>query len=160
MRLLRVLLRKTRTATTLPPRRLWAITRAWWVLTWVHVSLYALPYRFWKNRLNAALNDDGEQALDPAAALVCRQLARDIATAVRNHFLSINCLGKSLALHTLCRRAGYATRLMIGIRRTHGYIEGHAWLEADGSILNDTQAATKEFTRLGYLPVPQPTFSP
>lgn len=158
MRLLRILVRKIRTAANLPPTRLWGIASAWVLLTLVQLSIYALPYRVWKKRLNAALNANSKQTLKPREILRCRQLAQDVSIAARNHLLKTNCLGKSLALHLLCRRRGYAIKLIIGIRKTPEDIHGHAWLEAGGLVLNDTESVITEFTRLERLPGSQPTF--
>ncbi len=158
MHLLKVLVRKIRTASTLPLKRRWNIARAWWTLMLVQFSLNVLPYRYWLKRLNTAINTDHGGSSTVAAQQECKQIAQNIAIAARNHFLNVNCLGRSLALHALCRRAGFRTQIAIGIRKNRGDIQGHAWLEADGVVLNDTVEGISAFTKLYRLPSFQPTF--
>ncbi len=158
MHLLKVLARKIRTASTLPRKRRWNIARAWLALMLVQVSLNVLPYRYWKRRLNTAIKTDHGGSSTATAQQQCKQIARDIAIAARNHFVNVNCLGRSLALHALCHRAGFTTQIAIGIRKNHGDIEGHAWLEADGVVLNDSVECISAFTKLYRLPVYRPTF--
>lgn len=157
MRWSRLLTRKIRTASSLPREQVWSISRAWLALLLVQFSLDVLPYRYWQKRLNAAINNhDGSSSM--AKRQECRQIARDIAIAARNHFLKVNCLGRSLALHGLCHRAGFTTQIAIGIRKNRGNIEGHAWLEADGVVLNDTIEGIGAFTKLYRVPSFRPTF--
>ncbi len=158
MHLLKVLIRKIRTASTLPLTRIWRIATAWWALMLVQLSLDILPYRYWQKRLNTAISTDHDRSAAATAPQECREMARDIAIAARNHFLRVNCLGRSLALHALCHRAGFTTQIAIGIRKQRGDIEGHAWLEADGVVLNDTVEGINAFTKLCRLPSFRPTF--
>jgi hypothetical protein len=125
----------------------------------VQLSLDVLPYRYWQKRLNTAIGTDDAGSSIMTAQQECRQIAEDIAIAARNHFLNVNCLGRSLALHTLCHRAGFATRIAIGIRKNRGDIEGHAWLEADGVVLNDTIEGISAFIKLQRLPSYRLTFA-
>lgn len=42
------------------------------------------------------------------------------------------CLRRSLVLWALLERAGVATELRLGFRKTDGVFEAHAWVELDG----------------------------
>lgn len=158
MHLLNVLVRKFRTAARLPLERRWRIARAWWALMWVQFSLDVLPYRYWQRRLSAATHTCHDGTPTPVAQKECGLIAQDIAIAARNHLLRVNCLGRSLVLHALCHRAGFSTQIAIGVRKNHGDIEGHAWLEADGVVLNDTIEHVNSFTKLHRVPSFRPTF--
>ena len=57
------------------------------------------------------------------------------------------CLGRALATSRLLARNGYKSTLHIGVRRTAGELEAHAWVEYDGRAIVDTGEAL-HFTRL------------
>ncbi len=160
MRLSKLLVRKLRTAATLPVGRFRCIAHAWYTLTVVQCALDVLPYRYWEKPLNSAMNSDpdGDGSAGAASHQACNEIAQDIAIAARNHFLKVNCLGRSLALHRLCRRAGFSTQIAIGIRKNRGNIEGHAWLEAGGVVVNDTLECISAFTKLDRVPSLRPAF--
>ncbi len=155
----RTLYRKGNTLRRLSRERRGSIARAWLALTLIQLALRFLPYRLVKTRLASAI-ETPPAAQNHQDRQHCRRLAADVAVAARNHFLSVSCLGRSLALHALCRRAGCATRLRIGVCRTPERVRAHAWLEAGGEILNDTSAVTHTFTVLERLPERQPMFIP
>ena len=48
------------------------------------------------------------------------------------------CLLESTALWYLLRRNGYDADLLLGARTLLGPLEAHAWVELDGTVLNDT----------------------
>jgi hypothetical protein len=60
-------------------------------------------------------------------AVLCRAAGRMIPGA--------NCLACSLTTWTLLRNQGYPTELRIGVRRTNGEFQAHAWLEKCGQPL-------------------------
>lgn len=154
---LRILLEKLNTVSRMSRERRRNIARAWVVVTLIQLALQGLPYRTVRKRITEAM-DARASAVQPRDAKgICRRLAEDVAIAARNHFLPVSCLGKSLALHVLCRRAGCVTRLRIGVLRTSEYVRGHAWLEADGEILNDTPEVTSAFAALDRIPTPTPS---
>lgn len=62
-----------------------------------------------------------------------------------------NCLVRSLTLWTILSRRGVPTELRVGFRKRDGRIDGHAWLEHDGSPINETLDET-----LTYVAYDQP----
>ena len=48
-----------------------------------------------------------------------------------------NCLTRSLLLVWLLRRRGVSTDLRIGVRLSQGNLEAHAWVEHEGSAINE-----------------------
>ncbi len=160
MRLFKILRRKLSTAATLTPGEVYDVFRAWWCLGLVQAGIAVLPYRWWKSRFNRVLQQNHVQRpTGPATLRRCRRQARAVAIAARNHVLPINCLGRSLALHALCGGHGESpVRLAIGVRKHGGALYGHAWLEADGDVLNDAPEHIVAFHRLDRLPALQPKF--
>ena len=56
------------------------------------------------------------------------------------------CLAQSLALWAWLRRDGVESRVRIGIRRVHGQIEAHAWVEVEGHTINQPPQSNPEFS--------------
>jgi hypothetical protein len=56
------------------------------------------------------------------------------------------CLQRSLALCLLLERRGFNTQLKIGVRKSGGDLEAHAWVEYCGKVLNDSQDVARNFT--------------
>src|SRR5262249_20961145 len=57
------------------------------------------------------------------------------------------CLVRALATSRLLARNGYKSTLHIGVRRTGGVFQAHAWVEYDGREIADSGEALR-FTRL------------
>ena len=55
------------------------------------------------------------------------------------------CLVRSLALWASLRRRGVDAVLRVGIRKRGNAIEGHAWLEFDGTPLNETRKVASTY---------------
>lgn len=63
-----------------------------------------------------------------------------------------NCLSRSLALVWLLRRRGVDAQLRLGARVADGRLEGHAWVERDGVVLNDQPEIARGYPPLGPRP--------
>ncbi len=72
-------------------------------------------------------------------------IARAVDIAARNRPAPASCLVRSLALERLLRQAGYAAHLRLGVQRTTGQLQGHAWVEVGGRVVGDAQTAASEF---------------
>jgi hypothetical protein len=57
-----------------------------------------------------------------------------------------SCLVRSLSLWTMLLRRGVHTDLRIGMRRSSNTMEGHAWLEVEGSPVNEKPAVVGTYT--------------
>jgi hypothetical protein len=77
------------------------------------------------------------EALDVAAVLTA---TRWIGTRGRD------CLQRSLLLYRLLSRSGADPCLIIGFRSQPSGIEGHAWVEVDGRVVGESDAALAQFT--------------
>jgi hypothetical protein len=62
-----------------------------------------------------------------------------------------NCLVRSLTLWTMLLRRSLSTELRVGFRKRDGRIEGHAWLEHEGTPINEAISET-----LTYQPYDHP----
>src|SRR6266550_6382521 len=76
----------------------------------------------------------------PAAALaskVAAATAHMVNAADRHGLVHPSCLAKSLTLWWLLGRQGIPSHLRIGIRKEKETFEAHAWVERDGTALNE-----------------------
>lgn len=58
------------------------------------------------------------------------------------------CLPRSLALRRFLARHGHGARLALGLRRTSGRRDGHAWVEAGGAVVTRDVDFTRTFLPL------------
>ena len=63
--------------------------------------------------------------------------ARMVNAADRHGLVHPSCLAKSLTLWWLLGRQGIPSHLRIGIRKEKEKFEAHAWVECDGTALNE-----------------------
>ena len=61
------------------------------------------------------------------------------------------CLIRSLALWASLLRRGVDAELRVGMRKTDGRVEGHAWLEFGGEPINESVGVVRT-----YQPYPKP----
>jgi hypothetical protein len=59
--------------------------------------------------------------------------------------LTGRCLARSLALWWFLRRQGINTDLRIGTRKQGGHIEGHAWIEYQNVVVNDSAEVRAQY---------------
>jgi hypothetical protein len=106
------------------------------VATWV--GLRVVGFHRWKPVLGWFT--EGARQMNTADSAVlgaAGAIARFQEAAARHLFLRTNCLERSLVLCWLLERRGIAAQLRIGARKEKGRFEAHAWVEVDGTVLND-----------------------
>ncbi|MGB5136192.1 MAG: lasso peptide biosynthesis B2 protein [Prochlorococcaceae cyanobacterium] len=75
-----------------------------------------------------------------------------IVNRVAHHVLPPdNCLTRAVYLQWLLRRRGVQADLRLGVQLVHGQLRAHAWVEAAGHPLNDSDDVAER-----YLPFDQP----
>jgi len=74
------------------------------------------------------------------------QTAQMVNLADRHGLVHPSCLAKSLTLWWLLRRRGIPSDLRIGIRKENKKFEAHAWVERDGTALNEPEEHHRHFT--------------
>ena len=83
---------------------------------------------------------------DPVAVGSALAIARFEQSAARHLFLRTNCLEQSVVLCWLLQKRGFAAALRIGARKEQGRFEAHAWVELEGTVLNDALEQHRHFT--------------
>ena len=97
----------------------------------------------------------------PAESTVPTRLSEIVAIAARNHLSAMSCLPRALALRTMLARRGVESTLRIGVCKTPDGLEGHAWLEIGGNVIDDAPDVATRFVPLEGLDRPEAiTWSP
>jgi len=113
--------------------------RAAFLLPWIRVSLRMRGYNPTFASLQARLSSIAENAsADPDQV---RKINRVVRAAVHHSLLHFTCLEESLGLWYLLRKQGIASQVRIGVRKSNGKFEAHAWVEYAGEAINQPEAA-------------------
>lgn len=134
--------RKLRRLRRLPPAAKHQLVEAWLELLYARAALRLRPFAWLRERVPGV---EGGGALDATAEARARRLARIVAMAARNHFAGMTCLHRSLALQRMLIRRGIDARVRIGLRRKEDLLQGHAWLECGGAVINDASEAVAQY---------------
>jgi hypothetical protein len=89
----------------------------------------------------------GESSSACSAADRVLKIIRAAQSVERNLPIAPNCLERSLALWWMLRREGFPAELHIGARQSTQGFEAHAWVEADGQVLNDSSDIHRHYAR-------------
>ena len=109
-------------------------------LAWVRLALRLVPHRVLRGVLaRAAGNADRGEAAKIGA--VFQRVAR-------NTPLAHTCMHRALALQRVLARRGISATLRIGLGRRPQLFPGHAWLEVDGTIVNDDPSVVARYVPL------------
>jgi hypothetical protein len=114
-----------------PERRTLLAAMALLPLFWVALRLLGLP------RLQTRLYRKARLRSEPPALDDLMRLGALVNSAAHRVLGPDNCLTRSLYLWWLLRRKGVYCQLRIGVRRTDGALEAHAWVEHAGTPIND-----------------------
>ena len=110
--------------------------RAAVLLPLISLSLRLRGFRGTQSFLQKFLSPSNDAA--DTSAPECRDLTvRMVRAAVRHSPGHPTCLEESLALWWLLGRQGIASELRIGVRKQNERFEAHAWVERDGTALNE-----------------------
>jgi hypothetical protein len=84
----------------------------------------------------------------PVSGEVAEHIARAVMRA-RAVVPGATCLVRALVVQTLLVRRGHSAHLRLGfVRSDNGVLSGHAWVESEGRVFDDTAEAS------GYVPAP------
>ncbi len=75
----------------------------------------------------------------------CQNIAKMVNIAAGHSPFVATCLHRSLVLWWLLGREGFASNLRLGAQKTEGHFEAHAWVEYQGTVLNDTEDVQQRF---------------
>src|SRR5713101_8329822 len=120
-----------------PARKLFL--RATVLLPLVAVSLHLRGFRATQAALQRFLSNTNPEH-DPALLSKDAALTAHMVNAAdRSGLVHPSCLAKSLTLWWLLERQGIAADLRIGIRKENEKMAAHAWVERNGTALNEPE---------------------
>jgi hypothetical protein len=106
------------------------------IVTWAGLRLAG--FRRWKSMLAWFTPSSVENAPPGSSTLEsARVIARMESTAARNLLFRASCLEQSMVLWWLLRSRGIPVELRVGARKQGERFEAHAWVEFEGTVLND-----------------------
>src|SRR5256885_2915572 len=111
--------------------------RAIILLPLVALSLRWRGFRATQATLQRFLSSENQQSDAALARSDAGMTARMVNAADRRGLVHPSCLVKSLTLWWLLGRQGISSHLRIGIRKEKAKFEAHAWVERDGTALNE-----------------------
>jgi hypothetical protein len=114
---------------------------------------FALALRLLGLRPFRALIGAGHGSSGPNDMAVARELGEAVNTAARFSIVPVSCLARSLLLKWWLQRRGIAADLRLGARRVEGRLDAHAWVECQGSPVNDQADVALRFA--AFPPSPQ-----
>ena len=76
---------------------------------------------------------------------VVQKTSRMVRAALRHSLIKYTCLEESLTLWYLLQKQGVSTQLRIGVRKTGGKFEAHAWVEYESVALNQPDEIHKHY---------------
>jgi hypothetical protein len=143
----------------LDPAARWLFVRAFVLLPLISWSLHLRGCAATQAFLSRFLPSPGgkdHQALDDAARV--EQTVRMVRAAAHYGFGRRTCLHKSLTLWWLLRRQGISSNLRLGARKIGGEFEAHAWIDYNGTALDQGEEPAEQYAVFdGVFPAHPPT---
>lgn len=107
-------------------------------MPWVcaaRLALWFVPFRNLQRLVNRFARPSRSSRLNTPV----EKLSWSVSSASR-FVPRATCLTQAVALHVLLKRAGYQSRLRIGVSSTAGEFESHAWVEnQDRVVIGDVE---------------------
>ncbi len=137
-----------------PAQRL--LLRAIVLLPLISLSLKLRGFRATQGALQRFLSNRREQQDVDAHSQCIAQTAHMVHSAARYGLGNPSCLEESLTLWWLLGRQGVSSELRIGIKKDKEKFEAHAWVERDGTALNEPEANHHHYAAFdaGFAPLP------
>jgi hypothetical protein len=107
--------------------------------------LHFFRYQDLYARLKALAPLERPAVVEPSL-LKAAETAAVVEMAARRRLANATCLRQSLVLWYLLRRQGIDSELRLGVRKRGGEVQGHAWVEIDGSVINDDLQIIQQYT--------------
>lgn len=132
-------------------KSIWWSVQAFWRLTCVAIKLKVLGVSWLRERIDY---NSGSDFCDKGEMHDKRLLAMHDAVrlAARCHFLTLNCLPKSLVLVDMLVANGHQAIVCIGVAKNEGTLVSHAWVEIRESgvrrILGEPETIPTDFKRI------------
>ncbi len=125
---------------------------AYWRLWSVVIKLRFLSFDWLKPKLTLAQESADNSVLPMSGNVSLLALHEAVRLAARLHFVSAQCLPKSLVLASMLRRAGHDSRVVIGVAKSEDGLASHAWVEVleqgQYAMLGEPEPVPSRFTKV------------
>jgi hypothetical protein len=138
-------LRKFRTLLALPPETRRLALVSFLISLGVTLSFRLLGVISTQRRLRAWAESGSRSVPGAGAEDLIRSVRRAQLLVRRNTGFEGSCLVRSLTMWALLLRMGVSVDLRIGMRKREGKIEGHAWVEYQGTPLNEAPSTISTY---------------
>jgi hypothetical protein len=148
-------MRRLRRFLGLPSRQRWILLEAVLLLSMIHLGLGRVSFTALRTFVTGRPKGRRRAPLD--RDLVDRIVWAVTAVGTRLPGLPM-CLSRALTVQAMLARRGQPSRLHVGVvRGSEGALEGHAWVECEGSVvIGGTASDVSRFTRLAAFDVDAP----
>src|SRR5438552_18993690 len=126
-----------------PAQRLFL--RALVLLPLVTLSLRWRGFRATQAALQLFLSNVSQESAAGPVGKSTAVTAHMVHAADRHGVVHPSCLAKSLTLWWLLGRQGITSRLRIGIRKENGKLRAHAWVEREGTALDEPEELHRHY---------------
>jgi len=126
--------------------KIW-LWRSWWLLLGFWIAVRTMPFprvAQWAQRGS----DGARKHAGGQTQLIFENLSRCVDAARRVHWLPMQCLERSLTTQRLLTTEGISAELRIGVGREGSTISAHAWLELDGTPLEEPRTIGERYLPL------------
>src|SRR2546426_8573364 len=119
--------------------------RALVLLPLVTLSLRWRGFRATQAALQLFLSNVSQESAAGPVGKSTAVTAHMVNAADRHGLVHPSCLAKSLTLWWLLGRQGISSRLRIGIRKENGKLRAHAWVEREGTALDEPEELHRHY---------------
>jgi hypothetical protein len=125
----------------------WLLFQALLLLPLIELSLRVFGFTRLLGRMEKImpLLDADHPAFERSTLNQAKGLARIVNIAAQRGFYKATCLRKSLLVWWFMRREGILGEVRIGVRVEDNQLEGHAWVEYFGHVVNDTPDVNQKY---------------
>ena len=128
----------------LPPKDQCILVKAAFLLLWVRLALWLLPFKTWRDILLKMVRPNAKyQKVDSVSI---ERVVWGVSVASR-YVPFATCLTQAMAAYLLLARCGHTT-LRIGVASEKGQFKAHAWLESEGKIIIGGSNDLSQYTLL------------
>ena len=132
------------------PRRAWLLSR---IAIWTLILSYVARFRPLPSALRTLSGPTDRERSEPTSE---GQLATavDAVLGMNRFVFRPVCWKRAILLRKFLAERGHASAIVFGVRNENGKLEGHAWLESNGSPIYE--AETPDYTATYRFPSEEP----
>jgi hypothetical protein len=138
--------RKSQRFVELTAQERWILLKAIVLLSAIAVGRRWLSFKQLRSILGRAKSLKPGAMNDDVSSLVeARRIARMVQIAADHGFFRPSCLERALALWALLQLDGIKSELRIGARKENDRFQAHAWVEFQGTVLDDANDVDRRY---------------